>query len=154
MNRLNQVKKMNANHQAKLFGARNNSRVKGFSLIELMVSVSIIGIVSALAYPSYVGYVSSSLRTEGQTELLRLANLEEQYYVDFRTYTVDLKLLGEESTAIYTENKNYYIRVEIADASEFEMRAYAKEEQATNDSDCTPLTITHAGEKGPEGCWD
>lgn len=145
---------MNRQKKQKVFRIGNKGRFLGFSLIELMITVSIVGILSAVTYPSYVDFVASTKRTEGQSELLRLANLEEQYYVDFRTYTDDLQLLGEDSAAIYTENKYYYIKVEKADASEFEMRAYAKDEQASNDSGCTPLTIDHVGVKGPTGCWD
>lgn len=134
----------------------NTSRNQfGFTLIELMITVAIVGILAAVAYPSYTGFITSSNRSEGQRELLRFANLQEQYYVDYRTYATDLKKLGKATNVITTENGHYRIKVANgADASIFVLKAVAKGSQATNDSACSPLTINQVGTKGPAGCWD
>ena len=66
-------------------------KINGFTLVELMITVAIVGILATVVYPSYVSYVTKSNRTEAQRELMRLANLEEQYYVDHREYTENMK---------------------------------------------------------------
>lgn len=126
----------------------------GFTLIELMITVAIVGILAAIAYPSYTDFVTRSNRSEGQGELLRFANLQEQYFVDYRTYGADLTSLGKATAAILTEHGHYQISVNNANATSFTLHATAQGSQATNDSACTPLTIDQVGQKGPAGCWD
>ena len=54
----------------------------GITLIELMIAVAIVAILAGVAYPSYMQYVLTSHRTEGTSALVRIANLEERYYLD------------------------------------------------------------------------
>jgi type IV pilus assembly protein PilE len=64
---------------------------KGFTLIELMIVVAIIGILVAVVMPNYRNYVLESQRTDTQGKLLQMIELEERYYIDNFTYTADLK---------------------------------------------------------------
>ncbi|MGB2739380.1 MAG: type IV pilin protein [Cognaticolwellia sp.] len=132
----------------------SNKKTLGFTLIELLVAVAIVGILAAIAYPSYTSFVTESNRTEGQRELLRYANMQEQYFVDYRTYGTNMIALGETTNTIDTEHKKYKISVASANATGFVLNGTAQGAQATNDSACTPLTINHVGAKGPAGCWD
>ncbi|MGB1309884.1 MAG: type IV pilin protein [Leucothrix sp.] len=66
----------------------------GFSLIELMMTVAILGIISTIAVPSYMAYVTKSKRTEAKTELLRIAQLQESYYVQNLSYAKALNGAG------------------------------------------------------------
>ena len=124
---------------------------RGFTLIEVMIVVVIIGILSAIAYPSYTRYVAQSTRAEGLSALMRLANLQEQYYLDNRKYATDLtKLIGADP--YITEHGNY--SVTSSGTTSFTLKAVAKGVQASRDSSCTPLTITDTGAKGPSTeCW-
>ncbi len=149
MAKLNNIKKSNY-----LFHHLNSRKQFGFTLIELMITVAIVGILAAIAYPSYTAFVTKSNRSEGQGELLRFANLQEQYFVDYRTYGTSLIALGKGSATMLTKHGNYQISVNNADASVFTLNATAQGSQATNDSACTPLTINEVGQKGPTGCWD
>lgn len=154
MIKLNWLYKTNNKTSKPFLHGRNSRNQFGFTLIELMITVAIVGILATIAYPSYTSFITDSNRSEGKGELLRFANLQEQYFVDYRTYGADLTVLGKATTTVLTENGIYEISVNNADASVFTLNATAQGSQATNDSACTPLTIDQVGVKGPAGCWN
>ena len=68
----------------------NNKFKKGFTLIEMMIVVAILGIISAIALPSYTEYVRKGKRADAKVELLRIAQLQESYFVQNLSYAKDL----------------------------------------------------------------
>ena len=142
------------NHkELKCFLYANRRKQLGFTLVELLITVAIIGILAAVAYPSYTDFVMRSNRSEAQRELLRYANLQEQVFVDGRSYAADMKGLGESTLTIRTDSKNYLIKVQNQTATTFTLRAVAKKTQL-NDTGCTRLNIDHLGTKTPAACWE
>ena len=63
---------------------------KGFTLIELMITVVIIGVLAAIAYPGYTKYMQQTRRSDAQIALIDAANLMEKYYSDCNYYTSTL----------------------------------------------------------------
>ena len=63
-------------------------RYRGFSLIELMIAVAVVGILSAIAYPSYVGHVQRSWRATAQTCLLEMTQTMERRFTANMAYAV------------------------------------------------------------------
>jgi type IV pilus assembly protein PilE len=59
---------------------------RGYTLIEMMITVAIIGILAAVAIPAYNGYVTVGKEAEAKAGLTTIALLEEQYFAENRTY--------------------------------------------------------------------
>ncbi|MBA6341949.1 type IV pilin protein [Colwellia sp. MB02u-10] len=132
----------------------NAKHRKGFTLIELLIAVAIVSILAAIAIPSYTDFVARSNRTEAQRELLRIANMQEQFYVDTRAYTADMKALGLDDDPFVTENAYYSIDATLANGS-FVLTATALEPQKSNDSNCQVLSVSNTGQKLPaDVCWE
>lgn len=132
----------------------------GFTLIELLVTIIIIGILSSIAYPSYLGHVQKTRRAEAQATLIELANRQEMYYLDHHVYAEDLASdLGLGADPFITENGYYWIETSsaISTAVDFTLTATAKAPQDA-DSDCATLSITQDHEKtatnaNGTNCW-
>ena len=62
------------------------SRVAGFTLIEVMITVAVIAILAAVALPNYIEYVTRSKLVEAKTNLSDMRTRLEQYFLDNRTY--------------------------------------------------------------------
>ena len=65
-------------------GAR--CRARGFTLIELMVTVAVVAILAAIAFPSYAMFMKKSRRGDAEATLMDLAQRQQQYLLDTRTY--------------------------------------------------------------------
>lgn len=68
-------------------GKTNTNRHAGFTLIELMVVVAVIGILAGVAFPSYQQYVRKGNRSSAQQLMLEIASKQTQYILDAREYT-------------------------------------------------------------------
>lgn len=66
------------------------SRNGGFTLIELMITVAILGVVAAIALPSYRNHIVKAARVQAQSELLELASMQEKIYLNSTAYTANV----------------------------------------------------------------
>lgn len=131
----------------------------GFTLIELLVTIAIIGILSTIAYPSYLSHVQKTRRAEAQSALVEFANRQEMYYLDHHVYATDFSELGMSVNPFITENGYYSIESSSASSTAvgFTLTATAIDAQAV-DSDCATLSITQdhtktATNANGTNCW-
>ena len=120
---------------------------RGFTLIEVMVTVAILGILAAVAYPSYVQYVAKSGRSEGIVALVDFANRQEQYFNDQRQYATNMKAFGYTTNYMDTENSYYRLTINRPNTTSMTITATARGIQSSRDSDCAKFTINHLGLK-------
>ncbi len=97
----------------------------GFSLIELMMVVAIIGILTMVALPAYRSHVADGTRSEGQQMALAISNKMNQYLLDARAYTdkldatgLNMVMDGWTCTAAQCENANFTVAVSGVCATE------------------------------------
>ena len=67
---------------------------KGFTLIELMITVAIIAILASIAYPSYTSHTRKSARRAAQAQMMDIANRQQQYLLANRAYATTVSALG------------------------------------------------------------
>ena len=127
---------------------------RGFSLIEVIVVVVMLGLLAAIAIPNYSEYVRRGHRSAAQAYLLDLASRQVQFYLDRRVFADNVAALN---LAAPTEIANRYtvaIAVAAGPPATFTITATPIGSQ-TGDR-CGDLTIDHTGARGAAattGCW-
>ena len=100
---------------------RTMKYMRGVTLLELMVVVVILGILTAIAYPSYRQFVERAKRTEARALLLRIAVDQERFYLQNNTFgdMADLQYNEPQITA----SDAYSVTITSNDASNFSVTA-------------------------------
>ncbi len=127
-------------------------KVKGFTLIELMIVVAIMGIVAAIAYPSYNNYVIRSKRADGMGALMNAVNAMERFRAANLTYVG--ASAGTHFADTYPSDGESYYQLSVSGLTRttYTLTATPINTMAGKD---TPLTINQAGQKTWNGknCW-
>jgi len=137
---------------------RTHKTRHGFTLIELMIAVAIVGILAAIAIPSYTSYVQKARRTSAKTALLDLASREAKYYSTNNAYTNSMTNLGYASAgpiAVPDATSNYYnLSVAFFSGTTGFIGTAARAGSQATDT-CGSFTLDYLGVKGAgaTNCW-
>jgi len=128
-------------------------RVRGFTLIELMITVAVVAILAAVAIPSYAEHVRKSRRAQAKADMVETAQLMERYHTVQNTY-VGFTLPSTQSPRDGTPQ--YTLSLGNVSASAFTLTATPGTNQSKDK--CGTMTLDQAGRKTPDhatvdGCW-
>jgi type IV pilus assembly protein PilE len=127
------------------------SSSRGFTLIELMITVAVIAILAGIAYPSYQQHVRKSRRAEAQSFMMAFAARQQQFLVDTRAFAATIDAVGVAMPAnvalAYTAN------MPAPTPSTFTLTLVPRAHQASEP--CGTLSIDQNGTKTAAigGCW-
>lgn len=137
----------------------------GFSLLEMVIVLLILGILLSFAYPSYQSYWIKAHRLEGQMALLELANKMEQYFAQYGTYaqaSIGSHTEHDVLSAPQTAEGWYILSIHLATAEHYCLQAIPQHSQAQQDQRCQSLQLTDQGIQSvvpgpaghPTGTWE
>lgn len=136
-------------------------RKRGFTLIELVIVIAILGLLVSIAYPSYLSYVIKTRRSEAKTALLDLQQRMERFFLDRNTYTTATIGSGDASTDVLptnlTENGRYTLQILATSNTPPSYTLQAVPQIA--DPECATFTLNGQNIRGITGtgtvgtCW-
>jgi type IV pilus assembly protein PilE len=150
------------NHSTAFRNSRTGTgRTRGFTLIEIMIVVAIIGILSAIAFPAYQQYVRKSRRVDAKNAVLDMAAREERYFATNNKYSIkgtDFGFSTDTAIPVTTGSKSYYaITVTQTTTSDFTVTAAPTGTQTADT--CNSYIINSLGVQSNSGgasvsdCW-
>ena len=135
---------------------------QGFTLIELLITVAIIGIIAAIALPSYNSQVTKTRRSDAKSCLVDAAQRQEDFFYKNNSYTTTLTNLGFAAGVVNCDSDGNYTLTAAAGGSgigsSYVLTATRANAQ-TGDTECGNFTLSSTGVKGVTGtstaadCW-
>ena len=141
---------------------RSRRPARGFTLIELLIAVAIVGILAAIAVPSYSAWVTKTRRTDATIFLVEAAGEQVRFQSENNRYADDMEELGYGPGTIETGEGHYTVAVAagaaVATPTSFELVATpVPGGPQANDAECGSFRISATGARttstGSDDCW-
>ncbi len=141
----------------------NKRNYLGFTLIELMIVVSILGILAAIALPSYQNHVMRARRAEAKIALMDCSARMERFFAENNTYNTATIAAGNLVTDLLPNDQTtdgwYTVSISAQNGASYTLQAAPNGTQAANDGECANFTLNNLGARGVSGtgsvqdCW-
>lgn len=136
----------------------------GFTLMELLIAVAIIGILAGIAFPAYQGYTQKARRTDGKDALTQLAARQEQFYAKCMRYAATVAgNYGQDCSdadvglGLSSKSPEGHYDISIPASATTTYTAQAKvasgSPQSSDEAKCQTMTINNFGQKTDTSCW-
>jgi type IV pilus assembly protein PilE len=140
---------------------------RGVTLMELLTVIVVLGILAAIAVPSYRQYVVRANRTDAKTALMQLQAAQEKFYLQNNVYTNKITDAPPTGLGLSTTTAHglYTLGVTLVTVNDVPAQGFVASatpisgKGQTEDTKCDVFTITDAGKKGVSGssgeisCW-
>jgi len=131
--------------------------IYGFHLIEILMTIAIIGITASLSFPLYTQYLVQARRVEAKNTLSQLALAMEQYHIEHNSYE-DATLVNLNFPEMIAK-ENYQLSIQNATGQDYLLSAIPLGKQLEKDRECQTLSLNAKNEKMITGhgsiaeCW-
>jgi len=135
--------------------SRRLARVRGFTLIELIIVIAIVALLVAVALPSYRDHVRKSRRAEAQAYLMAVAGRQSQFLVDTRGYAATLATINIPQPSSVVASYDVTLAVVAGPPPTFTLTAAPKAGTDQVYEKCGTLTVNQTGAKTAalSSCW-
>ena len=126
---------------------------RGYTLLEVMIVVVVVGILAAIALPSYQGMLRKGNRADAKAILMETSQFMERYFTTHNTYAAAPLLSNRSPKEAADSDRKYIITMPTQTATTYVVQAAPTGSQ-TGDS-CGTLTLSNTGAQTPTtaGCW-
>ncbi|MCC4818414.1 prepilin-type N-terminal cleavage/methylation domain-containing protein [Vibrio lentus] len=133
----------------------NNLSIKGMTLIELLIAVAIVGILGAIAYPSYTNHVIKAHRVTAMADMTKIQLEMETLYTGNYASAAESIISGGTCLFCDTDTSRYTLAIS-ASSTTYSIQAEPLSQQVNDecfDSNTDKLELHHSGVSEPEACW-
>ena len=133
----------------------NNLSIRGMTLIELLIAVAIVGILGAIAYPSYTNHVIKAHRVTAMADMTKIQLEMETLYTGSYVSAAESIISGGTCLFCDTDTSRYTLAIS-ASSTTYSIQAEPLSQQVNDeclDSNTDKLELHHSGVSEPEACW-